>query len=1046
MNENIIVKSYIRKGLGNCINETDNLEGTAISSIRNSEITVGTKFQNTEVSDDSSAQAVQKGVTLEKNIALIGPGEIISLSPSAVLRTYPKHGEFEFPCNYMPYIEFAEPDIPWRYSPAAPNVLTAQDQKTKYQRLRPWLSLIICKPEECVITNKADGTSIVQIEENAYSSVFQNMVNKTWLWGHAQKDKSRIIAARKLEAETAYTAFLIPTFELGRLAGLGFRDTENENGSAEDSPLHIFTQTAAWEDEYEQQKNKPQPLAFPIYYSWKFITGDASFKVLAQRLRPIPKTNNLPKDIQVDVTRMGMGLDYKNTEISGQNNPRSVAGVPMAAMPVDYEIIDFPKNEENEPEKNIADSVDHLLSKAPVFTDNKKLMNEDFEDDDPMIVPPIYGADHIIAVKLNNNPGDDYKNPKWFYDLNAKITNRIAAGLGVNVIQRNQEMLVNRAWEQVEEVVRANQWLREQFLGNKNNNTIFKNRIKIDAGKNTQNLSDSEIEEITQQLLNLSAILETPLFDELAEGSKTIAEILEEYGFSKDFISPSMQRLLKVGAFNLENFVNPDKSVSNAQLLKTIAENHSIIFNIDERDGASYYKVENLLKKLKKELNEYVYDAVYSFLSTWHLAAHFWVQAFKNNNKDIDKTVFNEKFTKIKEKNYLSEEEKEQLNSILKKDPAPLEDDSGKGIPCPFKNFNEYYNCCFKEDMDFYYAIIKLHDSVIEFIKAYKNKPQTSPAPKENKKTDWAALRDAINEYLEKWRVQKDIDDAIDKYEGVSNVRLPLKLNEDLKKKLKTMQKPFLAYPYFAEPAFYYLRKESAKYILPAIEELPNDTISVFMDNKRFVESFICGMNTEMGKELFWREYPTDKRGSYFEKFWDTISSETYQGDVSEQYNWQNELGKNHIDKSPLIIFAVKGALVKRYPNAEVFLSQGILDKTGDTTKVVFKTNEDLQPPVIQPSIKAKINENTVIYGFKVSIDQLLGNKEVDFQSPVYMQYGGGMFLTFKERSLDLNFDHLKLESISTTEIDSSNMARAIAARPYIYAKHVSAFLCDPKK
>ena len=54
-------------------------------------------------------------------------------------------------------------------------------------------------------------------------------------------------------------------------------------------------------------------------------------------------------------------------------------------------------------------------------------------------------------------------------------------------------------------------------------------------------------------------------------------------------------------------------------------------------------------------------------------------------------------------------------------------------------------------------------------------------------------------------------------------------------------------------------------------------------------------MNTEMGRELLWREYPTDERGSYFLKFWDQPLlpddfGDTYY-DVKRIDQWSDSLG-----------------------------------------------------------------------------------------------------------------------------------------------------------
>ena len=43
--------------------------------------------------------------------------------------------------------------------------------------------------------------------------------------------------------------------------------------------------------------------------------------------------------------------------------------------------------------------------------------------------------------------------------------------------------------------------------------------------------------------------------------------------------------------------------------------------------------------------------------------------------------------------------------------------------------------------------------------------------------------------------------------------------------------------------------------------------------NRRFVEAYMVGLNVEMGRELLWRGFPTDQRGTCFAQFWDTRSA-----------------------------------------------------------------------------------------------------------------------------------------------------------------------------
>ena len=71
------------------------------------------------------------GQPIANPVELIGPGDIIGINPSAVTRTDPRHGVTDFESNYLPFVEFLDPDFAWRYTPAA---------ATSEHRLRPWIS------------------------------------------------------------------------------------------------------------------------------------------------------------------------------------------------------------------------------------------------------------------------------------------------------------------------------------------------------------------------------------------------------------------------------------------------------------------------------------------------------------------------------------------------------------------------------------------------------------------------------------------------------------------------------------------------------------------------------------------------------------------------------------------------------------------------------------------------------------------------------------------------------------------------------------------
>ena len=81
---------------------------------------------------------------------------------------------------------------------------------------------------------------------------------------------------------------------------------------------------------------------------------------------------------------------------------------------------------------------------------------------------------------------------------------------------------------------------------------------------------------------------------------------------------------------------------------------------------------------------------------------------------------------------------------------------------------------------------------------------------------------------------------------------------------------PVKWYPEFHRPMYRFLRDLSQEYILPGIEDVPQNSVGLLQTNRRFIEAFMVGLNHEMASELRWREFPTDLRGSYFRSFWDT--------------------------------------------------------------------------------------------------------------------------------------------------------------------------------
>ena len=155
---------------------------------------------------------------------------------------------------------------------------------------------------------------------------------------------------------------------------------------------------------------------------------------------------------------------------------------------------------------------------------------------------------------------------------------------------------------------------------------------------------------------------------------------------------------------------------------------------------------------------------------------------------------------------------------------------------------------------------------------------------------------------------------------------------------------PVMAYPKFDRPMYEPLRELGQDWLLPGLDQIQPNTVTLMLANQRFIEAYMMGLNHEMSRELRWNEYLTDLRGSYFRQFWDVRGAEPSPGqtldpeqlkDIREIHTWPkaSQLGQNS-PRPPVppgeerLVLVVRGDLVRRYPNTEVYALQARLPAT----------------------------------------------------------------------------------------------------------------------
>jgi hypothetical protein len=139
---------------------------------------------------------------------------------------------------------------------------------------------------------------------------------------------------------------------------------------------------------------------------------------------------------------------------------------------------------------------------------------------------------------------------------------------------------------------------------------------------------------------------------------------------------------------------------------------------------------------------------------------------------------------------------------------------------------------------------------------------------------------------------------------------------------------PVMDAPAFPQPMYEALRDLSPAFLFPGLEQVPPDSVQLLETNAKFVESFMVGLNAEMGRELLWRGYPTDQRGTYFQHFWDALATGAEPPpDIPPIHRWgQRKLGENAtgVAAGNKLVLLIRGELLRRYPNTVIYAVRAV--------------------------------------------------------------------------------------------------------------------------
>ncbi|MFI9102358.1 hypothetical protein ACIGXA_17715 [Streptomyces fildesensis] len=938
---------------------------------------------------------------VEQPVQLYGPGDVIGVDPRAISRTEPRPWITNVEPNYLAHIEFYQEDFLWRYSPAAPD---------ENGRLLPWLALIVLEgptdsggPGEFTegtvpdrplpfITVTDPATTLPRPEQlGAWAHVHVNgelddrVVSdeqsmpaalsqlRSVLSSDPDNACGRLICPRHLQPNRPYHAFLVPTFETGRLAGLGFEPVV----PAAQGPLY-----SSWGANYPNRQAVGQ---LPYYHRWFFGTGAAGdFEYLVRLLHPRkPDDRVARRDVDVrqppggglppittpeglgGVLRLGGALRIPDRPMDlwddwdGRFPPPPPPPTPPPPYPHPFqkalaELI------------NLAD--DYLETTPAAAHANLTAVAGAPEvhllagEVDPVITPPLYGKWHARTARLlterDGTQIPDPLNKNWVHRLNLDPRFRIAANFGTQVVQARQEEFMAAAWAQVGDVLEANNRIRAAQLAREVGHVLQKKHLSPPAAPPALAATPAP----SGRALRLTApansrVTPLPGGAGLAAGIEELGENLV-VGFKVAAskvaaapLSPEMRRIMRPGS----------------PLMKTLfatAQPDELVPKMDQASGA-----------------------------VTAAAAKVTPAAVVTPQK---------------------------LDDVLHPPPPGVAHTAGDDPPPEGDPVQR----------------LKTSTAFVISVPAEGIVPPTGGPDSLEAQKFKEGLRDIYRGWGDATVGGKaDVRPRLDVDLATGHMLTGLRADDTVPKNLLASVRlqgerlePFadrfievMAYPVIDLPMFQSLIDMSVDTFVPNLNLVPPNSITLLETDQEFIEAFMVGLNHEMARELLWREYPSDQRGTPFRQFWDPRPALSLPGenpearkerlyDITRIDTWTQDTLLGAHDNRDLgqqqeneLVLVIRGELLKKYPTAAVYAhkadwardDQGNPHPELERVLAEFPDAEHPPPDLVKlPIYEAKVDPDITLLGFDLTSKTARGHLPDD----------PGWFFVIKERPGDPRF------------------------------------------
>ncbi len=975
---------WLRQGIANNITAADNDPAVILRA------SIPVELELTGKGVDGGANLTQ---TIPRDVGLYGPGDIIGLDKDAIIKTEPGHWITNFEPNYMAYVDFNDPDLLWRYSPAAPDLAV--------HRLRPWMTLIVVTEDEIESGTPINGPLDAVTLKATADQVFPP-ADQLWAWAHVHVNKDlvksegvttvansdatrsrmetlvthspddaycRLLCPRRLEANIGYHALLVPTFEAGRLTGLGLDPGANPA---------VFATRSAW-SEYD---DRPQGGTYPVYHRWYFKTGTVGdFEYLVRLLKPRPPNAKLGRrdmDVQTPgsnisgireeklkgVLRLGGALKVPDEALTDKQEEEAQEYEDWdAPYPHDFqvELAEFVNLSEEYDAKPPGDANSLATNLAPAIRN----------DPDPLITPPIYGRWHALTerVLFDADSSDAPQRQNWLHELNLDPRWRVPAGFGTEIVQDKQEKLMDDAWDQVGDILEANARIR---------------RAKLAQATTTVWHADHLAPVATALGPARMLVMTAPVQRRVLQDGMTLHHRVNQSMVPRAALSPTLRRAVRPRG-KVARRLNLESPGGPLELIPKI--------NAGEVSAAPPRKPSDTLPTVDAVADEIGPAAVPNALADW-LRRYPWlpiaalilflllaVILFITGLAALGGILgvvgagvgayleWLRRQLKVTDALHPVGQAPDVIDALPDFPNFDLEEFGEGDTPTSDGGPDSPVAVRFK-------AALKDVHRILDTSATLGALPQRTPL-------NLSAVSVATLKGL-------DPKHTIPSY-TLAGITFPARFVDQFTETFREA----MAYPEFDTPMYEALLDMSSEHFLPNIDKIKPNTITLLETNQRFIEAYMVGLNHEFARELLWREYPTDQRGSYFRQFWDVSGVIDREGlskeEMREKYKdipplhlWSkfSNLGDHDHREKPgdneeEVVLVIRGELLKKYPNAVIYAHRAkwhLKDGKIDTSRERMLDTDAAPTEVIKtPLYEARVKPDIFFLGFDLTAKEAKG-------------------------------------------------------------------------